>query len=166
MEKEIKQIELRSEKVRNIIGQIPPVLLRYGITIIGVSLLMLIGISAFIPYQSTVDIRITVRQDTSGILHYTAHIPRSAMNKHTQFLEVVAETASDIALPVHYRIVNISDTVTLSEQKAWYMATLSPKENIPRVIHLENTVIVPARILLKKKSLLTWLLERIFKFYL
>ncbi len=162
MEKEIKQIELRSEKVRNIIGQVPPVLLRYGITIIGVSLLMLIGISAFIPYQSTVDIRITVKQDTSGVLHYTAHIPQSAMDKHTQFLEIVAETASDIALPVRYRIVNISDTVTLSEQEAWHTAAISPKGNISRSIHLENTVTVPATILLKKKSILTWVLGRVF----
>ena len=35
---ERKPIELRSEKVRSIIGQIPPVLLRYGTVIIGVTL--------------------------------------------------------------------------------------------------------------------------------
>ena len=29
--------ELRSEKVRNIIGQVPPVLLSYGISIIGIA---------------------------------------------------------------------------------------------------------------------------------
>ena len=37
-----RQIEIRSEKVRNIIGQVPPVLLRYGIYTITLSLLILI----------------------------------------------------------------------------------------------------------------------------
>lgn len=53
MERDKRQMELRSEKVRNIIGQVPPALLRYGIAIIGLSLLVLLGVSAFIPYQPT-----------------------------------------------------------------------------------------------------------------
>ena len=45
MEDEKKQernFELRSEKVRSIIGQIPPSLVRYGIMIVGVVLLCLL----------------------------------------------------------------------------------------------------------------------------
>ena len=45
---ERKPIELRSEKVRNIIGQIPPVLLRYGTVIIGVTLAALCMLSMYI----------------------------------------------------------------------------------------------------------------------
>ncbi len=56
-----KQIELRSEKVRNIIGQIPSVLVRYGALIIGVALFFLVVISAFIPYRETVPVKITLK---------------------------------------------------------------------------------------------------------
>lgn len=58
-------MELRSEKVRNIIGQVPPALLRYGISIIGLAICTLIGISAFIPYQPTIETKEYYRE-TSG----------------------------------------------------------------------------------------------------
>ncbi len=55
-----KSIELRSEKVRNIVGQIPSLLIRQGILIIGLVLLILLSISAFLPYTKTLPINITV----------------------------------------------------------------------------------------------------------
>ena len=58
---EKKNIELRSEKVRNIIGQIPSVWIRYGTLMIGMALLILLLISAFIPYRETVPVRIRVK---------------------------------------------------------------------------------------------------------
>lgn len=57
-----KSIELRSEKVRNIVGQIPSLLIRQGILIIGLVLLLLLGISAFIPYKKTLPITVTIHQ--------------------------------------------------------------------------------------------------------
>jgi hypothetical protein len=52
MEEEKKQersYELRSEKVRSIVGQIPSSLIRYGITAIGSVLLCLFVVSYFLP---------------------------------------------------------------------------------------------------------------------
>ena len=43
--------DLRSEKVRSIVGQIPHSLILYGITIIGVVLLILLGITYLLPYK-------------------------------------------------------------------------------------------------------------------
>ena len=54
MEKEKKQernFELRSEKVRSIVGEIPSSLVRYGITAIGVVLLFLFAVAYFLPYK-------------------------------------------------------------------------------------------------------------------
>lgn len=54
MEEEKKQeqsFELRSEKVRSIVGQIPSSLVRYGITAIGVVLLCLFAVTYFLPYK-------------------------------------------------------------------------------------------------------------------
>ncbi len=55
MEEEKKQersYELRSEKVRSIVGQIPSSLIRYGITAIGVVLLCLFVVGYFLPLQA------------------------------------------------------------------------------------------------------------------
>ena len=47
MKKDYEQIELRSEKVRNIIGRSPPLLIRCGITIITVLLASLAVVGYF-----------------------------------------------------------------------------------------------------------------------
>lgn len=44
------QIELRSEKVRNIIGTIPPRLVRWGIIIIAIIFIALLLVIFFVPY--------------------------------------------------------------------------------------------------------------------
>ena len=44
---EREQIELRSEKVRNLIGQIPPFLVRWGNTIL-VIILVLLGVACWV----------------------------------------------------------------------------------------------------------------------
>lgn len=44
------RIELRSEKVRNIIGTIPPALVRWGIVVITIILVMLMLVVFLVPY--------------------------------------------------------------------------------------------------------------------
>ena len=46
-----QEFELRSEKVRSIVGQIPSSLVRYGITIIGIILIFLFVVVYFLPYK-------------------------------------------------------------------------------------------------------------------
>lgn len=51
MEKQEKSYELRSEKMRSIVGQIPPALVRYGTIILFAVLLIIFGIAYFMPYK-------------------------------------------------------------------------------------------------------------------
>ena len=60
MEYSQKKIELRSEKVRNIIGQVPNLLLRKGITIISLVIIGLIFITYFLPYSEVVSVRVHI----------------------------------------------------------------------------------------------------------
>lgn len=65
MEEEKKQersYELRSEKVRSIVGQIPSSLIRYGITAIGMVLLCLFAVAYFLPYKQVYSGTATVYQ--------------------------------------------------------------------------------------------------------
>lgn len=50
-EKKERSFELRSEKVRSIVGQIPSALIRYGITAIGAVLVCLFAVTYFLPYK-------------------------------------------------------------------------------------------------------------------
>ena len=50
-EQQERSFELRSEKVRSIVGQMPSSLVRYGITAIGAVLLCLLAVAYFLPYK-------------------------------------------------------------------------------------------------------------------
>ncbi len=156
-----KDIELRSEKVRNIIGQVPPVLLRYGIAIIGLSLLVLVGVSAFIPYQPSIDVEITVTQTNDSILHYSARIPRSAMKNRAKFTEVTLSSSSEMPLPSRFRIEEISENVQLSGQEAWQSVTLIPIDNISENILLDKPATIQGKILLEKQSVMRWVVKKV-----
>lgn len=70
-----KDIELRSEQVRKIIGQVPPMLVRSGIGVIGLIVAMLLAVAAFVPYPETADTDITLTGIRDGQATATAELP-------------------------------------------------------------------------------------------
>lgn len=69
--KQERSFELRSEKVRSIVGQIPSSLVRYGITAIGIVLLCLLAVAYFLPYKQ-------VYSGTATIHEVTISTPRDS----------------------------------------------------------------------------------------
>jgi hypothetical protein len=159
--KQNKKIELRSEKVRNIIGQIPSIYLRYGIAIIFFSLLTIVGIAAFIPYRQSVEIVINISKDISGEISFCANIPSNVIEKKNQFKRVRADFLSKYRLPTLFLIESFSETVHLSDDNAWYIAYLSPLNPISSNISIEKPITIPAQIELKETSLLRWVVENV-----
>ncbi len=66
---EEKNIGLRSEKVRNVVGRIPPAVDRYGIMVIGLVLTVLMLVSMLIPYKETARfiVRFDPQSKTEGV---------------------------------------------------------------------------------------------------
>ena len=64
--KQERSFELRSEKVRSIVGQIPSSLVRYGITAIGAVLLCLFAVAYFLPYKQVYSGTATVHRATTA----------------------------------------------------------------------------------------------------
>lgn len=156
---ENRQIELRSEKVRNIIGQVPPVLLRYGNSIIALSLLILVVIAMIIPYQKTYNISLTVNQRSSGELIYIARIPQKIMKKESEFDHVSTIATYDLPLPERFKITSISSTTLISDDGVWRNAELVSIEEKSTDIKLESPITLQGTINLKKTSVLKWILN-------
>ena len=72
---ESKDIELRSKQVRKIIGQIPPLLVRSGIGIIGIIIALLLAVAAFVPYPETTECDITLTDIQQGEVSATGELP-------------------------------------------------------------------------------------------
>ena len=62
------KIELRSEKVRHIIGEIPSGIVRYGITIITIVILGLLVGAYFIPYPETISAKVQMKNAHQGTI--------------------------------------------------------------------------------------------------
>ena len=63
--KQERSFELRSEKVRSIVGQIPSSLIRYGITAIGMVLLCLFAVAYYLPYKQVYSGTATIHKTTT-----------------------------------------------------------------------------------------------------
>lgn len=75
MEQDYEQIELRNVKVRNIIGRIPPLLIRSGVTFITILLIGLFAAAYFIPYPENIKVPVEATTSRNGTLEVKAYIP-------------------------------------------------------------------------------------------
>ena len=89
------KIELRSEKVRHIIGEIPSRIVRYGITIITFVILGLLTGAYFIPYPETISTKVQMtnaRQGTIDIPYKCVNIIAKGMTVNIELDGYDAET--------------------------------------------------------------------------
>ena len=69
-------IELRSEKMRSIVGKMPPFLLRMGISIIAGVILVVLGLLFYIPYPQTITVPVRISfYNEDSTTYATSHIP-------------------------------------------------------------------------------------------
>ncbi len=94
METKKKSIELRSEKVRNIVGQIPSLLIRQGVIVIGMALLILVGIAAMIPYRKIIPVKVTMHTVPRKEIVYAAHAGILVMDSLLFQVNMVASNAT------------------------------------------------------------------------
>lgn len=77
---DIDNIELRSEKTRQIIGMVPSGIVRYGTLIICIIIGVLLVVSYFVPYPKNIQADATVVVNADGKLNVCAYIPYSHIN--------------------------------------------------------------------------------------
>lgn len=84
-------IELRSEKVRNIIGKVPPRIIRSGISVLTLVFGLLLVSSYFFPYSETVYAPARIVPSDSARYYATAYIPITMQARISNGLEVMVE---------------------------------------------------------------------------
>lgn len=132
--KEERSFELRSEKVRSIVGQIPSVLVRYGITAIGVVLICLFAVAYFLPYKrvysgtATIHEIIIVPTDSTDItilLRFESKRPDNAIGQMLYLHTPDSSFAGQIQ-----NLSSIRDTLARQETLCRFKTTdIQPLEN-------------------------------------
>ena len=155
---ENKDIELRSEQVRKIIGQIPPVLIRSGIGIIGIIVGLLLAAAAFIPYPETVESEITLSEVHDGQALAIGELPYPYISQIKTDMKAEIELEGYTSREYSYQqghIVSIIPEPINRDGQNYFQFTLSLKE-IP---FMQQNMKGKASIILSEKTLL----KRIFK---
>ena len=101
---EKRNIELRSEKVRNIVGKIPPAIDRYGIMVIGLILIVIFAVALMIPYKQTITFDVTFNPSMS------TNVGNAYVDNHTsQFLKTGTLVTIDVnGTPVEGHVLKVS----------------------------------------------------------
>lgn len=141
---EERNIELRSEKVRNIVGKIPPAVDRYGIAVIGLVLVFAVAVSMLIPYKETVSFGVRFnpgQSNTEGVAYLETQqvrvlhegIPVTIMVKGEMVegeIVSVSEKRINGKCEVHIR-TSVNDEITIEDEldakvvvreKSWFEA--------------------------------------------
>lgn len=132
MVKESENIELRSEKVRNIIGQIPPKLIRIGISLIFIVFTGVIIGSYFFEYDYTIKTSAYMSKQGDSII-VQIKIPVNEINRIKKGQRLILNFDK---IPNMYgqRIIssisNLSSAIQVSEKGGYYTSVCYLAENI------------------------------------
>lgn len=154
----MEEIELRSEHVRKIIGQIPPVLVRSGISIIGIIVALLLAVAAFIPYPETIESDITLSGIYRGQAFAIGQLPYAYISQVKKNMKVEIElegyTTEECRYPTG-RIETILPKVISNNGQNYFRITLTMKE----MPFMQKGMKGEASIILSNKTLLRRILE-------
>ncbi len=114
---ETKDIELRSEKVRNIIGQIPSKIIRIGITIIFVVVLALLLGATFFKFDRTIDAPATLYIENTRV-HYSIEVPYNKLKylESGQKLVITVHSMNCFATTVQH----IDTTLHINKEHSYF----------------------------------------------
>ena len=151
------KIELRSEKVRHIIGEIPSGIVRYGITIITIVILGLLVGAYFIPYPETISAKIEMADRRQG----TVAIPYQYVNTVKKGMNVSIELEGyDTEM---YGVTNGTITaISSTPQHAANGNIFVAKVNVKNCkYNIEGGMVGTASILVSNESMLQRILQRV-----
>ena len=137
MEEEAKQarsFELRSEKVRSIVGQVPSSLTYYGITAIGIVLLCLFVMAYFLPYKQVYSGTAIIKEapittsDSTDINILLRFDNKQPVNVNRQILYL--QTSNGTSVGTIRKLSTVRDTLARQETLCRFKTTeIQPLQN-------------------------------------
>lgn len=156
-----ENIELRSEKVRNIIGKVPPELVRGGTGFIAVILLLLVLAASFIPYPENIKASVNVTSVDGDDVIAEAFIPYHYITKIKKDMQMQIEMDGYRANTFGYRdgrITQTGDSVIIMNGKHYFRAALRIRSPFRYAIKKDMDGF--AFILISDKSILQYILNK------
>ena len=133
-EKQERSFELRSEKVRSIVGQVPSSLTYYGITAIGIVLLCLFVMAYFLPYKQVYSGTAIIKEapittsDSTDINILLRFDNKQPVNVNRQILYL--QTSNGTSVGTIRKLSTVRDTLARQETLCRFKTTeIQPLQN-------------------------------------
>ena len=133
-EKQERSFELRSEKVRSIVGQVPSSLTCYGITAIGIVLLCLFVMAYFLPYKQVYSGTAIIQEatittsDSTDITILLRFENKQPVNVNRQILYM--QTSNGMSVGTIRKLSAVRDTLARQETLCRFKTTeIQPLQN-------------------------------------
>ena len=160
-------IEFRSERVRNLIGQIPPVIIRAGISVIFFIIVVLLIGSWFFKFEYTIKSTATINQNNDSLI-IQLKIPANEIIKIKTGQKVILDFNN---MPNLYNeklvteIQNIPNILVINEDGGFYTAVIILSEETKiesgRTLSIKKEIKANAVIVTAKISLFNRIMEPI-----
>ncbi|MGY0407975.1 MAG: hypothetical protein ACWIPJ_06430 [Polaribacter sp.] len=131
MEKE-DNIELRSDKVRSVIGQIPPWIIRSGITVILLVITALLVGSYYFKYPYTITTTVNFSKNDKSFIGIVK-IPANEISRieKGQEVEIYFKNVKNLnGLIFKSSLTEISDKITVLDKKGFYNVKIAKIKNL------------------------------------
>lgn len=150
----MSNIELRSEKVRNIIGQIPSRIVRIGISVIFMVVLSLLAVAYFVKFTHSIDLKARLYHENNQI-HYSIEVPQHQIKTIKKGQKLVISLSRQVNFSTS--IQEIDTTLHVNKEHAYYLAhgLMSTAS-----LQVDEAVIVDARIFTGKINTIDYILKR------
>jgi len=128
----MEQIELRSEKIRNIIGQIPPKIIRYGISVLFIVFVLMIILSYYFKYTYSINTTVIIKKE-NGKLIGQIKIPANEVSKVKTGYTVRISFANIPNMTDEYidsRIIDVPKTIEISKSEAYSYSTVQLPDSL------------------------------------
>jgi len=160
MEKQIENLELRSERVRNIIGQVPPKLVRYGTILVTFIIVLLFLAAYFIPYPETLTnkghITVTPNQTYVQVL-----VPYKYINSIQQGMEVIVTIESNVNSKSQLIVSSIDRHIQNINGTHYFLVYIGiENSNLNSTEHLQNGMNASASFLLSDKTIWQYIIRK------
>jgi hypothetical protein len=160
MEKQIENLELRSERVRNIIGQVPPKVVRYGTILVTFIITLLFLAAYFIPYPETLTIKghITV---TPNQTYVQVLVPYKYINSIQQGMEVIVTIESNANSKSQLIVSSIDRHIQNINGTHYFLVDIGiENSNLNSTEHLQNGMNASASFLLSDKTIWQYIIKK------
>ncbi len=128
----VDNIELRSEKARSVIGQVPPIIVRVGIALMSIIIIIFLVVSYLIKFDYTINTTAYLEQKSDSI-NVIIKIPANEINKIRLGQKVILSFDN---IPYLYNkklvteIISVPNVIDISSSGGYYFTTITMTNEI------------------------------------